>query len=489
MGRCASCSGTDTCSGGPGSNVYTRSLAREWSRAGHDVVVFAQEPHPEQYDLGGAGRPPGHRTGCCRPSSSTSTRASRRGCAGPDRGRARALRRRRTPKRSASTCRPTSCSRTTSCSAGPSRPRRGARYAVKAHGSELEYSMRGNEELSALGEGDARGRRGGVRRLRAHPQGARGGRRPRRPGPRRPAGRRRRRVRPRCRATRRCAACSPRAAPIRRTRATRTSGCPTRGTPSASRRSSPTTSRRSSTSASSCDNKGVHVLLEALRDVDARAVVVGFGDYRAELEALAPPRTLFTGPLEHRHLAKLIPLTDVTVVPSIFPEAFGMVAAEAAAAGSLPSSRTTRAWPRSPRASPPSIRSADRDLTSFATRRLGRPRREAAAAVRARPRASEPSSPKPPGARSSSAGAGRASRRRPPGAFSLTSRRGSRRSVLSGDEQLRLGREQYESATDFTVAVEEEFAILDPETLVAHRRLRAAESRGRGDGARAAPRR
>jgi len=37
--------------------------------------------------------------------------------------------------------------------------------------------------------------------------------------------------------------------------------------------------------------------------------------------------------------------------------------------------------------------------------------------------------------------------------------------VLGGDEQLRLGREQFESATDFTVAVEEEFAILDPETL------------------------
>src|SRR2546429_6816092 len=40
--------------GGTGSNVYTRSLAREWSRAGHDVVVICQEPHPESYDLGGA---------------------------------------------------------------------------------------------------------------------------------------------------------------------------------------------------------------------------------------------------------------------------------------------------------------------------------------------------------------------------------------------------------------------------------------------------
>jgi len=83
-------------------------------------------------------------------------------------------------------------------------------------------------------------------------------------------------------------------------------------------------------------NKGVHVLLEAMREIDARTVVVGFGDYRAELEALAPPRTLFTGPLEHRHLVYLLALADATVVPSIFPEAFGMVAAEAAAAGSPP---------------------------------------------------------------------------------------------------------------------------------------------------------
>jgi glutamate---cysteine ligase / carboxylate-amine ligase len=36
---------------------------------------------------------------------------------------------------------------------------------------------------------------------------------------------------------------------------------------------------------------------------------------------------------------------------------------------------------------------------------------------------------------------------------------------LSPDEQLRLAREQYESARDFTVAVEEEFAILEPDTL------------------------
>ena len=83
-------------------------------------------------------------------------------------------------------------------------------------------------------------------------------------------------------------------------------------------------------------NKGVHVLFEALRGLDARGLIVGFGDYREELEALAPPNVLFTGALEHRHLVHLLPLTDVEVVPSIFPEAFGMVAAEAAAAGVPP---------------------------------------------------------------------------------------------------------------------------------------------------------
>ena len=65
-------------------------------------------------------------------------------------------------------------------------------------------------------------------------------------------------------------------------------------------------------------------------------MIVGFGHERARLEAAAPERTLFTGALEHRHLVHLLALADVAVVPSIFPEAFGMVAAEAAAAGTPP---------------------------------------------------------------------------------------------------------------------------------------------------------
>jgi glycosyltransferase involved in cell wall biosynthesis len=82
--------------------------------------------------------------------------------------------------------------------------------------------------------------------------------------------------------------------------------------------------------------KGVHVLLEALQQVDARAVIVGFGPAREELEETAGERALFTGPLEHRHLVHLWPLADVSVMPSVFPEAFGMVAAEAAACGCPP---------------------------------------------------------------------------------------------------------------------------------------------------------
>src|SRR5204862_4352658 len=49
-----------------------------------------------------------------------------------------------------------------------------------------------------------------------------------------------------------------------------------------------------------------------------------------------PERVVFTGRLEHPELADLLPACDALVVPSTFPEAFGMVAAEAAACGALP---------------------------------------------------------------------------------------------------------------------------------------------------------
>jgi glycosyltransferase involved in cell wall biosynthesis len=47
-------------------------------------------------------------------------------------------------------------------------------------------------------------------------------------------------------------------------------------------------------------------------------------------------RIVLTGRLEHEELADLLPACESMVVPSTFPEAFGMVAAEAAACGVLP---------------------------------------------------------------------------------------------------------------------------------------------------------
>jgi glycosyltransferase involved in cell wall biosynthesis len=49
-----------------------------------------------------------------------------------------------------------------------------------------------------------------------------------------------------------------------------------------------------------------------------------------------PERVVFTGRLEHDELAELLPACEALVVPSTFPEAFGMVAAEGAACGALP---------------------------------------------------------------------------------------------------------------------------------------------------------
>jgi glycosyltransferase involved in cell wall biosynthesis len=47
-------------------------------------------------------------------------------------------------------------------------------------------------------------------------------------------------------------------------------------------------------------------------------------------------KVVFTGRLEHEEVADLLPACEALVVPSTFPEAYGMVAAEAAACGTLP---------------------------------------------------------------------------------------------------------------------------------------------------------
>ena len=51
---------------------------------------------------------------------------------------------------------------------------------------------------------------------------------------------------------------------------------------------------------------------------------------------------------------------------------------------------------------------------------------------------------------------------------------------LSPEEQIRFAREQFEAAEDFTVAVEEEFAILDPETLALTNRFEELQAAAQG---------
>jgi len=134
-------------------------------------------------------------------------------------------------------------------------------------------------------------------------------------------------------------------------------------------------------------SKGVELLLAAWplvlgRVPEARLMVVGFGAFREPLEGLAAAlargdldgaralraedgrelpelaafldalgpeaagyraaaagmaaRVHWAGRLEHEELADVLPAAEAMAMPSTFPEAFGMVAAEAAACGALP---------------------------------------------------------------------------------------------------------------------------------------------------------
>jgi glycogen(starch) synthase len=83
--------------------------------------------------------------------------------------------------------------------------------------------------------------------------------------------------------------------------------------------------------------KGVQHLLAAVpvlreRFPGLRVVIAGDGPYRKELERLAGPAVTFAGFLTGHHLTALMAASDCYVVPSIY-EPFGMVALEAAAAG------------------------------------------------------------------------------------------------------------------------------------------------------------
>jgi glycosyltransferase involved in cell wall biosynthesis len=322
--------------GGTGSNVYTRALARAWSRLGHEVVIVCQERKPGVYDLGGARvvRPE-------LPENILPTFVLDR-----YEGLEPRLLQELTPEERERYVEANAAAVRAELPAdlvfanhvllgGPVAAATGAPYAVKAHGSELEYSMRGNEELAAWGReslaqatatfvGSAHIRSvleqvvGHVDRVYEVPPGV---------------------DVEEFKPEQRAAALEHLLDEARR-------DPPNPGNAEERLPDEGNAERLEAWFESDeptvlyfgklLHNKGVHVLFEALHESGSRALIVGFGDYRAELEQIAPPRTLFTGPLEHRHLAHLLPLCEVTVVPSIFPEAFGMVAAEAAAAGSLP---------------------------------------------------------------------------------------------------------------------------------------------------------
>ncbi|OLE19325.1 MAG: hypothetical protein AUG88_01200 [Actinobacteria bacterium 13_1_20CM_4_68_12] len=322
--------------GGTGSNVYTRALARAWSRLGHEVVVVCQERNPGAYDLGGARvvRPE-------LPENILPTFVLDR-----YEGLEPRLLQELTPEERERYVEANAAAVRAELPAdlvfanhvllgGPVAAATGAPYAVKAHGSELEYSMRGNAELAAWGGeslapatatfvGSAHIRSvleqvvGHVDRVYEVPPGV---------------------DIEEFKPEQRAVALEHLLDEARRdppNPGNVEERLPDEGNAERLAAWFESDERTVLYFGKLLHNKGVHVLFEALRESGSRAVIVGFGDYRAELEQIAPPRTLFTGPLEHRHLAHLLPLCEVTVVPSIFPEAFGMVAAEAAAAGSLP---------------------------------------------------------------------------------------------------------------------------------------------------------
>ncbi len=324
---------------GTGSNVYSRELAKEWSRAGHDVTVVSQEPAPERYAIGSAAAvkvelPDGllpvfvlDRYEGLEPRLLQDFTADER---------------RRYVDANVATLRellPADLVFTNHVLMGGAvGATLGGPFRIKAHGSELEYSMRGRPELEAWGRealasaeavyvGSQHIRDvledvvGHVDRVAEVPPGVdvdefvpqdRG---------------------------------EALAELVAEARADRPN-------PGNAEERLPDEGNAERLAAFLADdkptvvyfgklirNKGVHLLLEALDGLDARAVIVGFGDYRADLELMAAEhgeRVLFTGPFEHRHLVHLLPLADAAVVPSIFPEAFGMVAAEAAACGCPP---------------------------------------------------------------------------------------------------------------------------------------------------------
>ncbi len=321
--------------GGTGSNVYTRSLAREWSKVGHEVVLFCQERHPERYDIGTATlvRP---EIGPLLPVFVLDDYEGLEARLLQDLSRERLERYIELNAEALRRHLPADLVFANHVLPGAAVAAAvGAPYAVKAHGSELEYAMRGRRELEAWGRRSLVGATAvfvgseHIRRALEEVVGRQEQVFEVPPGVDVEA------FRPRPREQ----ALAALLAEARRDPANPGGADERLADPGNAERFEAFFAQATATVVyvgKLLENKGVHLLLEALEGLDAKAVVVGFGDYREELERMAGANVLFTGALEHRHLVNLLPLADVAVTPSIFPEAFGMVAAEAAAAGVPP---------------------------------------------------------------------------------------------------------------------------------------------------------
>jgi glycosyltransferase involved in cell wall biosynthesis len=321
--------------GGTGSNVYTRQLAREWSRAGHEVTVFCQERHAERHDVGSA-RVVNPDVGGLLPVFVLDRYEGYEVKLLQDCTRAELA---DWVEANAAALRTELPADIVFCNhvllGGAVGVASGAAFALKAHGSELEYSMRGRPDLE---------RWGGEVLAAAHAVFV-------------GSGHIREVLEDVCGHVDRVHEVPPGVdvdewRPLERQRALNELVAEARRDPPNPGRANERLPDEGNADRLNAflaadeptvvyfgkliPQKGVHLLFEAMREVDARLVVVGFGPQRAELESIAPRNALFTGPLDHRHLTKLLALATTCVVPSIFPEAFGMVAAEAAAAGCAP---------------------------------------------------------------------------------------------------------------------------------------------------------
>ncbi len=330
---------------GTGSNIYTQHVARAWGRLGHDVVVVCQEPRPERFALGPNVRVVRPDVGPLLPTFildryegiearhvADMTPAelelfvdrNARAVAAAHEGRADLVLANHVLMGGPVAAR--------ACAGGTT-------HAVKIHGSELEYAIRGRPQLAALAVHSLAGAsalfagsghivevteellgKGLHDRIHIVPPGVD------------------------------TDAFHPGGGDLAGLIATlgRDAAAPYPGRPAERAPDADAGDRLAGLGrfvlyfGKLMRQKGVHLLLDAWSRLgppafpDVALVVVGFGDARPELESMPAERVIFTGAMDHEHLHLLVPLADAVVVPSVLPEAFGMVAAEAAACGVLP---------------------------------------------------------------------------------------------------------------------------------------------------------